>query len=446
MRYPRPPGPTTRLPGGHGWAFARDPLGFLQSLAHMYGDIVYFRLGVKEVYFFNHPDFVRELLVNHYQFFPKGTGVFIAQKLLGQGLLTSGGDLHRRQRRLMQPFFHHQHMARYGDTITAYGERLREQWRDGATVDVAQEMMRVSLAIIARTLFGAAVEGQVEEIRKAMRTITALFPRFILPFPELLWALPLPGNFRFRRARRFLDTLIYGVIDAQRCGKASGGELLAQFGHAQGPHAKNEGMTAQQLRDEAMTLLLAGHETIANAMTWCWYLLSQYPEAEARLHTEVDAVLAGRLPTVEDIPRLHYTEMVVAETMRLYPPIWTVTRRASQDYKIGDYVVPAGASVRVSQFVMHRDGRFFPAPETFEPQRWTPEARAARPRFAYFPFGAGPRQCIGEAFARMQGILLLATLASRWRLRLAPGQQVRMRPHVTLRPKYGMRMLLARRQ
>jgi cytochrome P450 len=266
-----------------------------------------------------------------------------------------------------------------------------------------------------------------------------------LPFAQLLERLPLPAMKRFRQARARLDETIYRIIAARRASREDRGDLLSMLMAARDEEGDGTGMTDEQLRDEAMTIFLAGHETTANALTWTWYLLSQHPEIEKRLHAELDAVLSGRLPTAEDYARLRYTEMVLAEALRLYPPAWIIGRRALTDYRINGYHVPARAILLMSPYVMHHNAAYFPEPFQFDPERWTPAARETRPKFSYFPFGGGPRLCIGEHFAWMEGVLVLATLAQQWRLRLVPGHPIELQPLVTLRPKYGMKMILERR-
>jgi cytochrome P450 len=267
-----------------------------------------------------------------------------------------------------------------------------------------------------------------------------------LPFSNLIGKLPLPSNRQSEQARKLLDTVIYRIIHERRASGIDKGDLLSMLLAARDNEGDGGGMSDQQLRDEVITIMLAGHETTAMLLTWTWYLLSQYVAVEANLHMELDSVLAGRLPTVADIPRLPYTRMVLAEAMRLYPPAWIIGRRAIEAYEVGAYVIPATSIVVLSPYITQHDARFFPDPGVFDPQRWTPEAEAARPKFAYFPFGGGARQCIGEGFAWMEGILALATLAQQWRMRLAPGHLVALKPLLTLRPKYGMRMILERRQ
>lgn len=442
-----PPGPKGFIPGLSLLAFTRDPLGFLTNVARSYGDIARFGYGSQSFFVLSHPDYIKDVLVTHNGNFMKGRGLQRAKRLLGEGLLTSENPLHNRQRRLAQPAFHKQRIASYASLMVDYAQRhQRERWKDGQTLNVSQEMMHLTLAIVGKTLFDTDTEREAEEVSEALSATMVSFTRFMLPFAELLDRLPLPSTRRFRQARARLDAIIYRIIDERRKSGADRGDLLSMLIMAQDEEGDGGGMTDEQLRDEAMTIFLAGHETTANALTWTWYLLSQHPEVETRLHEEVDAVLAGRAPTVEDLPRLRYTEMVLAEAMRLYPPAWVLGRRALKDYEVGGYRVPAGSIVIMSQYVTHRDERYFPDPLRFDPERWTPEAKEARPQFSYFPFGGGPRRCIGEGFAWMEGVLVIATLAQSWRMRLVPGHPVELQPVVTLRPKHGMRMTLERRK
>ena len=440
--HPTPPGPKRKIFGGNFFAFRRNALNYLQRLAREYGDIVYFQMGPQAVYFLNHPDYVRDVLITHQDHFMKGRALQRAKRLLGEGLLTSEGEFHRRQRRLAQPAFHRQRIASYGEVMTDYAARTGERWKDGETLDIAHEMMRLTLGIVGKTLFDADVESEADEIGGALTEVMNLFDLLLMPFSELLEKFPLPQTRRFQRARDRLDATIYRMIDERRRSGRDHGDLLSMLLMAQDEEGDQSGMTDEQVRDEAMTIFLAGHETTANALTWTWYLLSQHPEVEAKLHTEIERVLGGRLPEVADVPELRYTEMILAEAMRLYPPAWAIGRLAIKDYEVGGYTIPKKSLVLLSQYVMHRDTRFYTEPERFDPERWTPQAREARPQYAYFPFGGGPRRCIGEGFAWMEGILLIATLAQKWRLHLVPGHPVEPQPLVTLRTKYGMKMSL----
>jgi cytochrome P450 len=441
-----PPGPGGKPLFGHLLAFRRDPIGFLMSITRDYGDIVHFKIGLQNVFLFNHADYIKDVLVTNNRNFIKSRGLERTKVLLGEGLLTSEGDFHHRQRRLIQPAFHRQRIAAYAVVMTDYGARIRERWQDGATVDIAQEMKRLTLAIAGKTLFNADVESEANEIGEALTIAMDEWRTRVLPFSELFDKLPLPGNRRLRRAQDRLDATVYRIINEHRAGGVDQGDLLSMLLRAQDEEGGGGQMTDTQLRDEALTILLAGHETTANALTWVWYLLSEHPDVERTLHDEIDGVLAGRLPTLNDVPCLQYTEMVFAEAMRLYPPAWILGRRAIGDYEVANYLLPAGSVIFMSPYVMHRDQRYFPDPVTFDPKRWASESRGLQPRFSYFPFGGGPRQCIGEAFAWMEGVLIIATLAQNWRMLLVPGHPVELQPLVTLRPKYGMRMTLERRK
>ncbi|MCA1816048.1 MAG: cytochrome P450, partial [Acidobacteria bacterium] len=305
----------------------------------------------------------------------------------------------------------------------------------------------LTLSIVGKTLFDADVESDAEELGSALTEIMELFNMLMLPYSEYLEKLPLPQTRRFERARSKLDAIIYRIIEERRRGERDAGDLLSMLLRARDEETDGAGMTDRQIRDEVMTLILAGHETTANALSWTWYLLAQHAEVAPKLHGELDEVLdqGRRLPTVEDLPRLRYTEMVVSESMRLYPPAWVVGRLAVKDFDARGYTIKAGSLVLLSQYVMHRDARYFPEPERFEPERWTAEARESRPAFSYFPFGGGARRCIGEGFAWMEGVLLVATIASRWRMTLDPAHAVEPYPRITLRPRTGVRVTLARR-
>ena len=440
-----PPGPKGRPVIGSLLDFRSDPANFLLKCAREYGDVVRFKLGPQPLFLVNDPEIIKDVLVTNNKNFVKSRGLELAKEFLGEGLLTSEGDFHLRQRRLAQPAFHRQRVFAYAEAMVDYSTRACEPWHDGETRDIAQEMMSLTMAVVGKTLFDADVIEEAKEIGEALTEMVHFFERITTPFPKLMSKLPLPSNYRFRRAKERLDATIYRIINERRASEQDRGDLLSMLLLAQDDEGDGGRMTDLQLRDEAMTIFLAGHETTANALTWTWYLLSQNPEAEARMHEEIDLLLEGRLPTAEDVPRLVYTTRVFSESMRMYPPAWTVGRRALKQYSMGEYVAPANSIILMSQFVTHHDPRFYPEPFKFDPERWLPEAQAARPKFSYFPFGGGPRLCIGEQFAGMEGVLILATIARQWRMRLASDQVVVPEPLITLRPKYGMRMMLERR-
>ncbi|MEO8381875.1 MAG: cytochrome P450 [Acidobacteriota bacterium] len=434
-----PPGPKNWIPGRHLRALQYRPLAFLHELAATYGDAALFRIGPQPVFFFRHPEQVRDVLVARNASFMKGLALQRTKVVLGEGLLTSEGELHKRQRRLAQPAFHRERIQHYGEVMVQKAVRTRERWRDGQEIDVAQEMMRLTLAVVAQTLFDADVDNEADEIGAALTELILMFPLLVHPLSRLIIRFPLlPQVRRFRRSLERLDRTIYGIIEERRRAGVDRGDLLSMLLLATDVEGDGGSMTDTQLRDETMTIFLAGHETTANALAWTWYQLARNPDAEAALRHELHTVLGGRTPTPADYPRLPYTEMVLAESMRLYPPAWGVGRYALEDVQIGQWTVPRNGLVLVSQAVTHRDARFWPDPGRFDPLRFTAEAKAARPRMAYFPFGAGPRICIGESFAWMEGVLLLATLAQRWRF--VRGPDVDAQALITLRPKAPMRM------
>jgi cytochrome P450 len=426
-------------------ALGRDPLTFLQEVARTYGDIAHITAAGDDLVVLNHPQMVKDVLVTNQRNFRKGRGLERARKLLGDGLLTGEGATHLRQRRLIQPAFHKERIASYSAAMTEYADRLRRRWTDGATLDVAEEMTRLTLGIVGRTLFNADVEAQARDVGLALNEVMNSFWTTMLPFADLLEKFPIPALRRARAARARLDQIIYDLIAERRRTPGDRGDLLSMLLMVQDEEQGGRGMTDEQVRDEAMTIFLAGHETTANALAWTWYLLSGAPEVESRLHDEVDRVLGERLPTVGDLQRLTFVEQVLTESMRLYPPAWIIGRRAIEAYPVGGYVLPPRTIVLLSPWLTQRDARFFPNPDRFDPARWTAGFRQALPPFAYFPFGGGARRCIGESFAWTELLLVTATIAQHWRLRLAPGHVVAPRPVVTLRLKHGLRMTLERR-
>jgi cytochrome P450 len=432
-----PPGPRSIIPFRHLRTLQRDPIPFFARLAEEYGDASQFHVGPQQIFFFNHPDLIRELLVTQHRSFHKSRVLQRSKIIFGEGLLTSEEELHKRQRRLVQPAFHRERIARYAEVMIERAARLA--WRDGEVLDIHQEMMRLTLSVVAKTLFDAEVDEEADEIGAALTSLVDLFPTLMNPIASLLRKLPLPQTIRFRRSLERLDKTVYGIIDERRKSGHDRGDLLSMLLMAVDEEGDGGSMSDQQLRDEAMTLFLAGHETTANALAWTWYLLSLNPDAANAMHRELDAILDERLPTPADYARLPYTEMVVAESMRMFPPAWAVSRLAIEDAMIGQWLVPRGAVVVAAQAVTHRDPRWFPDPDTFDPLRFTPEAKASRPKLSYFPFGAGPRICIGEGFAWMEAVLIVATIAQRWKLELL-SRDVTPQASITLRPKGGIRM------
>ena len=422
----------------------RDPLAIFSRFARDYGDITFFRMNGERVFFVNHPDYIRQVLVTDHAKFAKSRALERARKLLGDGLLTSDGADHQRRRRLVQPAFHRTQIAGYAETMVQHAQRIDRWWQDGQTVDVSSDMMRLTLAIVARTLFDADIESRADSVGEALTAVLESFWLTLLPFSELVEALPLRALKRSAGARARLDDVIYGMIAERRGRGGSRRDVLSMMIGSQDEGGAS-GLSDREVRDEALTLLLAGHETTANALMWTWYLLSQAPEVRSRLHEEVDRVLAGRAASVADVESLPCVLGVVTESMRLFPPVWTIGRRAKADTELGGYSLPAGSMVFMSQWTMHRDARFYREPDRFLPGRWTAELRASLPKHAYFPFGGGPRTCIGESFAWMELVLIVATIAQRWDLELVPGHPIVTQPLLTLRSRHGMRMTARRR-
>ncbi len=440
----RPPGPKGSLLLGSLSDFRRDTLGFLARVAREYGDFVALRLGWRRVFLINHPDLIETVLVTESRHFIKHFVLRLLRPTMGNGILLSDGDFWIRQRRLIQPVFNKNRVATYGDVMVSYAERMAERWQDGETRDLHTDMMRLTLEIVAKVLFDADVAGQAADVGEALEMGMQTFIRrwkSLYPLPE--W-IPTPTNLKIKKVARRLDAIIYGFIKDRRTSGRDRGDLLSLLLHAQDVDDGGR-MTDKQLRDEAMTLFLAGHETTANALAWTWYLLSQHPEVDAQLAAELHDVLGGRSPTVADLPRLRYTEMVVTESMRLYPPVYAFGREPVRNVRIGDYEVPRAATIIMSQWLMHRDGRFFDDPEQFRPERWADGLAKRLPKFAYFPFGGGPRLCIGNTFAMIEAVLVLATMAQKFRFTLAPGHPVVPLTTVTLRPKFGIKGVLTKR-
>ena len=437
-----PPGPKGHLLGDNLREYARDPLGFLSHCARAYGDVVQLRFMGQMFYLLSHPDLIEYVLVENNRNFTKTRILRRNRRLLGEGLLTSEGEFWRRQRRLAQPAFHRKRIAAYGEVMAAFAERSLEGWRDGQTIDVHAEMMRLTLEIVAKCLFGADVGAEAKDVGRAMKLALEDFSsqRRLIRIPK---SIPTPHNLRFERAARRLDAIVHTIIEQRRTNEEDRGDLLSMLMLAE--DESGERMTDKQLRDEVMTLFLAGHETTANTLAWTFHLLSSYAAAEAKLAEELERVLGGRTPTMADLPRLPYVERVIKESMRLYPPAWVMGREAVGECEVGGYRMPAGTAALMSQWVVHRDPRYHRDPQRFDPDRWTAEYEEGLPRFAYFPFGGGPRQCIGAGFAMTEARLVLAAVAQRFRMELVPGQRVEPYASITLRPKEGIRMTLTAR-
>ena len=435
---PMPPG---QLIWGHGPAFNRDPLGYVSFLANC-GDLVPLRFTPFRALFVNDPQLIEDVLITRNRDFIKSLALRRVAPVVGNGLLLSEGDFWRRQRRLIQPAFHRGRIAEYAELMVEYTQRLLRTWHPGEVRDIQPEMMRLTLEIAAKTLFSTDVAGEASDIGAAFTTALECVqarisgPQFLLPD-----GIPTPTMLRLRRAVRRLDALVYRIIAERRASGEQRGDLLSLLLDARDAH-DGTGMTDRQLRDEVLTLLFGGHETTAVTLTWAWYLLAKHPQVETRLQAELATVLGGRSPAAADVSRLAFTNAVVAEVLRLYPPIWALSREATRDTTVADYVVRKGTIVMLAPWTMHRHPRYYAEPEVFAPERWLDGLAERLPRFAYIPFGGGPRQCIGNGFALLEMTLVLATIAQRYRMVLAPDQSVRPVPTGTLRPEHGLRVQL----
>jgi cytochrome P450 len=424
--------------------FRRDQLGFYAACAREYGDVVSTRMGPFRVFLIYHPDAIEELLAARNRDFVKSPGVRLLRPLLGEGLLLSENETWLRQRRLIQPAFHRQRVAGYGEVMTRLAQRYVSGWKHGDVLDVHAEMMALTQAIVAKTLFDADVAGDARDAIQAAKVLAEDFGARLKSFRLIPYWLPTPRNLRSQRAVRRLDAVVHRIIAERQQTQEDRGDLLSMLVAARDADDGSR-MSAQQLRDEVMTIFMAGHETTAVALSWTWYLLAQHPDVDARLAAELRQVVSDRPVTVADLPRLKYVEAIVTEAMRLYPPAYGLGRQAVRATELAGHAIAPSDIVIVPTWVVHRDPRWFDDPEAFRPERWQGDLAQRLPRYAYFPFGGGPRQCIGNGFAMMEAILIVATIAQRFQLSLVPGQRITPAPYVTVRPEPGIRVRLARR-
>jgi cytochrome P450 len=448
LRHKSPPGPRENWLFGSASSIQRDPLGFNMSMLQRYGNVVAIRFLIWPTYMIFHPQDVKHVLQENHRNYSKDTYlIHFLRPLLGQGLFSNDGQSWLHQRRLMQPAFHRKQLATFGRLMTVATESMLERWQNvGAgnqSLDVAEEMMRLTLQIVGQALFSIDLSDETDTVGQAFTALMAPLMDYIYhPVPPL--GFPTPRNRRIQQSIRTLDEVVQVIITEHRQLGAGKDDLLSMLLMARDEET-GEGMNDRQVRDEVMTLLLAGHETTSNALSWAWYLLSQHPDVESCMHAELEQVLGGRTPTVEDLPRLTYTRMVLEETLRLYPPAVGFNRKAMADDEVGGYVVPAGTLIWLSPYATHRHPDFWENPEVFDPERFSPERSSGRMHFAHFPFGGGPRLCIGNHFAMMEAQLVLATIAQRYRLRMVPDHQVEPQALLTLRPRYGLPMTLVER-
>lgn len=423
--------------------------------ARQFGDFVHYRVLGRHVFQFNHPDMVREVLIRDAALHERGIVMQRARFILGEGMLTSEEPLHLARRRMAQPAFQHARMADYGEVIAQVARETAARWESGTYFDIHRHMLELTLRVAGRCFFDKDFGPQVPEISSAVTAFMGFLPLAFLPFPRLMLRLPIGFIRRIRSSRKKLYDMIDEMIaDRKRLGTKST-EGRNDFLSLMLAGAANDGMTDREIRDECVTLLLAGHETTANALGFCFFLMARHPEIQEKVHAEAAEIL-GSSEGIEDAgqssasasERLPYTSRVVAETLRLYPPVWVTARTAAVTYEYRGTTIPAGSLLLVPQIVLHRDPRFFPDPLRFDPDRFLPENAAGRPRFAYFPFGAGPRMCIGESFAWMEAVLGLATVLREWRLEL-PAQaqaELALNPQISIRPHGGVWLIAARRR
>ena len=440
-----PPSPDTKLLTGIMRDFQRDPLRYLTDCARQHGDFVRARFLYFHCYFLFHPDHIEEMLVTQAPNFIKGASFRtpLFERVVGNGLLSSEGNFWKRQRRLAQPAFHRQRINAYAETMVEYAERSTTSWQQNTSLDIHQAMMQLALEVVVKTLFDTDIADQASDVGDAMEIV-------VEPFKSqatFKWILdnrfPTPTRRRFYRSAKTLDNIIFKMIHDRRQSGEDRGDLLSMLLEAR--DEDGSAMDDQQLRDEVMNIFIAGHETTALALTWSWFLLSEHPEIERKLHEELDSVLHGRRPTLHDLSALQYTEKIVKEVLRLYPPAWGLNREAVEECEIGGYRVAAKSQFYGFQWVIHRDARYFPEPDRFIPERWTEDFVKQLPRYAYFPFGGGARLCIGNSFAMMEAVLILATIAQKFRLRLLPDQNIHPVPSITLRPNREMMVKIEKR-
>jgi cytochrome P450 len=445
MNLKTAPGLTQRWPLPYGMLteMRRRPLHYYPEMARQHGDVVRFQVGTYVWHMLRHPDHIKHVLQDHQKNYPRSRFFNFMKPVVGLGLVTSEGDVWLGQRRLIQPAFQKQRVAAFAAMMTTAAESMVKRWQTAAAtgepLDIVAEMMRLTLEIVGRALFTTDISGEADALGRALYVaMEYINHRMNHPF-ALPLSVPSPFHLRFRKAMKIMDGVVYGMIAERRRHPGEAHDLLSMLLSARDEET-GKGMTDEQVRDQLRTFILAGHETTAMALSWTWYLLSLHPDVDRRLRAEVAAVLGGRTPTMQDLPQLHYTRMVIEESMRIYPPVWASSRDVIADDTIAGYHIPAKSLVILSQYVTHRHPEFWENPEGFDPERFTLERIAARPRYAYFPFLGGPHQCIGNDFAMMEAQLIVALVVQAYRLHLLPGYPVEPDPIFTLRPRHGVMM------
>lgn len=425
-------------------AVGRDPLTTMPRWTRELGDRFMLDVPGLPTLFLMNPEDAHHVLVVDHKSYVKDHMTRMLTEILGNGLLTNEGDSWRRQRRLSQPAFHSKAIAGYGETMASLADRTADRWGERSGIELHTEMMRLTLDIVAQTLFGTDIGDDAERIAHGLEVYTEVYRGVCGTGIRLPMWVPLPMHLRAKQTVKELDEVMYRIIDRHR--SSPNPDTLLGMLIAATDEETGTGMDDRQLRDEAITLLMAGHETTANALTFAFYLLSQHPRVEERLHEELDRVVGDRRPGLQDLRSLPYTRAVVNEAMRLYPPAWSVGREAAVDTTLGDLEIEMGTQIWLSQWVMQRDGRWFEDPMSFKPERWLGDLEKRLPKGAFIPFAAGPRVCIGKRFAQMEAELVVATLARRVSLRLDPGERLRLFPSITLRPDHGLKMTASSRR
>jgi len=442
IRSHLPPGPKGIPLLGSVIPFFRDILGFLDSTARECGDIAFFKLCGRKIYMLNHPDDIQDVLITNNRNFLKSRALQRAKLVVGEGLLTSEKEAHLKNRRLIQPIFHNKVIPEFADTMVSIADEYTDNWRENSVFDLHRNLMEMTQQIVVKTLFDCGLEDSTRLI-DSLSYILNQFPRFLFPYSEYLDKLPIPSIIKCNEALETIDKAIFKIIKERKSHSKNKFDLLSLLIDESG--GISDSFNDKQIRDEVITFYIAGQETTSNALCWTLYLLSQHSEVEEKIVEEVKNVLGGRLPGYEDVNNLKKIQNTVKESLRMYPPAWVITRRVIEDYQVRGYTIPSGADIYMSQYVVHYDSRFFKDPEKFNPDRWDDPGIKSLPRFAYFPFGGGTRRCIGEPFAIMEAVLIIAVIASKWSLKLFPGFKVEAKPLITLRPKNGMKMVLERR-
>ncbi len=438
-----PPGPRSWLPGRTWVAFKTGRLGFLDRAA-AYGPVAGWRAGTQRFYLLSDPDLIRDLLITNHALVHKGRALERARAFLGDGLLTSESPEHDRRKPLVMPAFHRDRLGAYAGIMAEDAEREAAAWRDGETRDLHADMMRLTLGVVGRTLFGRAAGPDAAELGRHFTRVMESFLLYMIPFTDLWLRLPVPAALRLRESAAYLDRTIQAMVEDRRRSGVDRGDLLSMLIAARDADGGG-GLSDRQLRDECLTLLAAGHETTANGLAWALDLLAAHPDIQDRVAAECREAIGDRTVRLEDAPALAAAERVFAEALRLYPPVWNIARRAIRDYPVAGWIAPAGSILLASPWVMHRHPRHFPDPARFDPDRWVAAPRTGLHPGVYFPFSRGPRGCVGEGFAWIEGWIILATIVRRWRLTRAPGPAPRPQPLLTLRPRGGVRLIVRRR-